>query len=213
MKRGDWKQYLDMHALLSGDDEHLSPQEKGWAIDEWYTHQCDPSFRELIGKMQHDPLLKDLLYSFTENAIEYANEEGEILDGIGRHNLIVVQDNDDWNIHMLDPLMPRPMMLDCTRVMLEQYAKNQPPVIRDLAVHANTFNFVRTINGLAMLLGIPDRIRLMPEALRGKRTWKDFDPLLKEMAMEFQPRPNDISRHSSGKQDAADVPFPHHTAA
>lgn len=139
-------------------------------------------FRELLEIADTDDALKAVLRDFTERAMRYANETGEILDLAGADNVTVFKKDGAWQYRLVDALYPtgtnqsRVSMLDSAKSFAKDAVDGKTLDEGKTNVLMNTVNFLRTINGLAREVGATERIALLPEGSRGK---VDFLTLLK----------------------------------
>lgn len=145
--------------------------------DEEYRSLLYKPMPELLDTLAQDPALAATLKDFVERTIEYAKATGEMLDLAGRDNVTVFKKDDSWNYRLVDALYPGDgtQTLDAASAAITKAANGEVLHDGEMSVILNAINFARTINGLALKLGVRQRITLVPEEVRGK---VDFRALL-----------------------------------
>ncbi|PIR83542.1 hypothetical protein COU18_02550 [Candidatus Kaiserbacteria bacterium CG10_big_fil_rev_8_21_14_0_10_51_14] len=142
------------HALLYGSNHTISTREFLLFQDK----SPSKGLTHLIERAQSDPGLKSQLIDFVKKAITYADNEGRILDLIGKDNVIFTTRDRVWNYLLVDslPLAVRPILGD-----FREYVK-QPEgrvIDRRRRLHLlQVINFARAINGTAAAVDIRERL-------------------------------------------------------
>jgi hypothetical protein len=87
-----------------------------------------------------------------------------MLDLAGNDNLIINKRDGKWSYRLLDALYPGGSdTIEQTQGVFRSLAEGKPLSHQDQICLLNAVNYARTINGLAMLLNIPERITIVPE--------------------------------------------------
>ena len=146
-------------------------------------------YRALERKSGKTTPFLDNVRDFVKRAVSFTNEEQRILDIMGGGNVILYAHKDPdtnkraWNYTFVEPGlpdMPDPInannkmnMLQKTRELLAPQLLEKLPLFSEMDCYCllNTLNFVRTINGLAVVLGCQERIHLLET---GKHLQLDF---------------------------------------
>ncbi len=143
--------------------------------EEFLQVQGNNKLRDLVNLAEQDPELAEQLKNLVASAIDYSNATGEQLDLAGSGNLILFRgDNAKWIYMLPDALYPGSPGRDNQIIWIaaqhiQTLAAGGEIDDGDANVLLNCFNYIRTINGLATLLGVKDRIKLfqdkMPEGV------------------------------------------------
>ncbi|MDD5726210.1 MAG: hypothetical protein PHC53_02230 [Patescibacteria group bacterium] len=118
----------------------------------------------MIGlRIDHDPEFKESLRSFVSQAIKIGNEKGIYLDLVGNGNLYFVKQPTGWQPKLIDVLLP---LFNDSEKLAESVEKIKQGKSSDIERKSvmTMMNSIRTINALAVLVGLPDRINA-PELL------------------------------------------------
>ncbi len=132
-------------------------------LEEFFRLQDNPdthALRDLVLRAEQDPELKKTTIDFLLAAIHFANETGNILALAGTDNVILYQENGEWNYLLVDaiPLQNEPI-LTAARVARERSENNEPLNQKEGGYIMRARNFIRTINGLAAALEVEQRVR------------------------------------------------------
>lgn len=114
----------------------------------------------LIESAEHIPALKNQLIDFVQKAIAYADNEGQILDLVGKDNVIFSERDRTWNYTLVDalPLAIRPVLKDLRSYLTHPAGRS---LDRRRRLHfLQVINFARAINGAASAIGIDERLYL-----------------------------------------------------
>ncbi len=119
--------------------------------------------QNLKERLESDPELKEALKDFAEKAIAYANDTGEILDIVGKDNVVFVKEGGKWTYKLLDPIYSfQDKILEKSR----QIYIDKPQDDLEGNVLFQGRNFVRGLNAFAKLAGSEKRIEFLPVALK-----------------------------------------------
>jgi hypothetical protein len=117
-----------------------------------------------LGKDDED--LREVLSSLVDKIISFSKESGEILDLAGEDNTILFKKDGKWDFILVDARYPGvSILLPKAKEIIRKLSLMitiDPQELNDLV---NVLNFVRTINGLALILGLPSRIDIVPEGV------------------------------------------------
>lgn len=145
----DSENYRRLQAMLFDGTEEFN--------QEFFSAFVKDDTVELLRFTKKDVQLKELLKDFVRRAIEFTKKKGDSLDLIGSKNVIVFKNQDDlWDYRLVDPIAGDDW----------QSGKNQLQKmffigeVRFGAGALNSLNYARTINGMAIWLGLYDRIDL-----------------------------------------------------
>jgi hypothetical protein len=141
--------------LLSGEDV---------SKEELLGLQSNNHLAKLLNKSESEDSLKDVIRDFVTHAIEYTDKTGETLDLAGSDNVIFFEHDGIWNYKLVDALYPqRSNMIERTRQAIEQVQMMGITEPENVNILMNSLNYIRTINGLASLFGIEERINVLSE--------------------------------------------------
>lgn len=152
------------------------------SLELFYTLQSNPHLQEVFSIIKINPDLSNELKLFVEKAIHYTNETQETLDLAGELNVVIVKQNGEWKFKLLDALYPKPQPIipNALKGFSDLVKKNTIEKAQRSDV-LNTVNYIRTINGLAHILGIEKRIDIIPEEMKDLI---DFERLLRALHSE-----------------------------
>jgi hypothetical protein len=120
-----------------------------------------PMVAQVIRKMWNDPVFKETVRSFVESAIKYSNETGETLDLAGSNNVYISKNASGYTCTLLDALYPgTSKLLPQFEATLARINAGDTIERSERSVILNTLNYVRTINALAQVAGVTERIIL-----------------------------------------------------
>lgn len=135
-------------------------------IPDFRSIQCNQAINDLLDLAKNDAELKSILTEIITSAIRYSNETREILDLAGEGNLIIFRnEKGEWEFQLPDALYPGSVsggndLILTSRYIVEMFLRGEEVDEGFANVLLNTFNYIRTINGIAKLLGINDRISI-----------------------------------------------------
>ena|SRR3989344_1895896 len=135
--------------------------------------QSMEDFKKLIKESEGDEGLREVLIDFVTRSIAYLKETGEILDLAGQDNVIFYREGTKgkdgkekgkWTYRLIDALYTSPFkMIVETKKVLSTLFSEKNIGASGKNVLLNSFNCIRTINGLAEQLGIKERIFIDPK--------------------------------------------------
>lgn len=125
----------------------------------------------VMQEMGKDELLKVIVTDFVKKAVEYTQKTGEILDIAGKDNVIFYKNDEGvWTYKLIDAMFPANghAIIKEAKEAFENFSKNGPDSVESVAkgILYNTINYVRTINGLAGILGVSERVDISPSEFR-----------------------------------------------
>lgn len=132
----------------------------------------DHRLSEILEKAKGDAELHETLEKFVKASITYAEETGNILALAGQDNVLFYKDDGKWTYLLVDVLpVHAEAMYALSKEVLHAAATGRPvwqhksdvETTYEKQLLMKTLNFVRMINGLAMELGIPNRLNLVSE--------------------------------------------------
>ncbi|MHB8831159.1 MAG: hypothetical protein ACYC44_03545 [Patescibacteria group bacterium] len=153
----------DPNAAMIYDEGYrlLVAQEKNEDWDESYQKKIvDKLYPDSIMislRIDNDPQFKEALRSFVAQAIKIGNEKGIYLDLVGNGNLFFVKQPDGWQPKLIDVLLPLFNDSEKLTECVEKIKQGKSSDIERKSV-MTMMNSIRTINALAVLVGLPDRI-------------------------------------------------------
>lgn len=119
----------------------------------------EPTFRNLLERIHESKEVAKCVSDFVVNAMAYTNETGKILDFVGGGNVVLVEDDD-----------PRLVVIDGIYLSdVNQIEKAKSLVLKSFAEGLDSeelsslivvLGHVRTLNVLASVLSIPDRLSI-----------------------------------------------------
>lgn len=134
--------------------------------------QSHNDLRNLLEKAEGDENLKKDLKDLVERMVAYTQETGEIFDLAGQDNIILFQKDGKWSFSLVDTRYPgESKMIEKARAALSKLSEGNELDEHEKNILLNTFNFVRTVNGLAEQVGVEKRINIVPEGM----TQRDID--------------------------------------
>ena len=148
--------YERLHGVLDGaisGEEYLSAFEEGEAI---------------IKTLRENDGAKRALRDFVKRAIQYSEETGEAFDLAGQHNVILFDDKGTWRVILPDGMYPQKDLWRDAKGVAEAYTTQKEMNAHDANVLMNGINYARTINALADLAGIKERLFISRGTIPGK---------------------------------------------
>lgn len=128
--------------------------------------QSHNDLRNLLEKADGDENLKKDLKDLIEQMVVYTQETGEIFDLAGQDNIILFQKDGKWSFSLVDTRYPgESNMVEKARAVLSKLSEGSELNEHEKNILLNTFNFVRTVNGLAEQVGVENRIKIIPEQM------------------------------------------------
>lgn len=128
------------------------------------------SIHKILKRTVNDFELKETVSDFVKKTILYTDQTGNILALAGQNNVILFKKENRWSYLLVDaiPVHNEPMFA-FTKDLLHKIAlgedvwkdKKEKEIVYEKELIMKTFNFIRTINGLAIALDIPERIELL----------------------------------------------------
>lgn len=147
-------------SLLQSSNNETFSKEEFLAIQ----RNDNTSLAPLVSKINADDGFKQKLISFVENAITFSNSTGEILDTAGKDNIILFPEENTWDYLLIDALsMHNEPVLEHARKILISADKQVEISDRDKLFLLKALNYTRTINGLAIILGLNTQINIVTE--------------------------------------------------
>lgn len=119
------------------------------------------ALKDLLTKAEGDPALKAALEDFVRKSIRFGEETGNILALAGEDNVILTPKDGEWNYLLVDaiPLYNEPIF-KLAKEALQRSENGEELSQQDKAFITRARNFVRTMNGLASVLGIQEHLEL-----------------------------------------------------
>ncbi len=162
-----WGEESDEEIEVEGRDYYLQAQDQGELFKLLYDSEDDVELREQLAE-------------FTQKAIAYTQNTGEILDLAGEDNVAFVKKGGHWTYRLIDAAAYG-KYAESSQLSLRKLAQGKELSEEEAFGLYNTVNYVRTINGTALFLGLPDRIKIIPPDLQDVEI--DLQPaLLRELA-------------------------------
>ena len=128
--------------------------------------QSHDDLKNLFEKAKDDENLKTDLKNLVERMVIYTQETGEIFDLAGQDNIILFQEDGKWTFALVDTRYPgESKMVEKARAALSKLSEGNELDEHEKNILLNTFNFVRTVNGLAEQVGVENRINIVPEGM------------------------------------------------
>jgi hypothetical protein len=171
---------------------------------------------ELLIEAREDEELKNVLQDLVGKIIDFTNSSGQMLDIAGQGNMRVYKDkNGKWGYLMMDVYAGGDWSLtvEAAQELVNVHSSLPPETVSDLA---NGLNYARTINGMASVLGVKKRIKLLDaqktyestvrvfsratlQIIQGAFNWpdrkafpesesKDFEPVSLEPTVKLPPK-------------------------
>jgi len=122
----------------------------------------------LLHRMRGDEGLREAVKSFVENCVHFAEDTGEIIDFVGKDNIVFLKEDDRWTYKLLDPLFPfyDHVLEDARKIFVETKGEGIHDMDTDKSNKlTQAFVFVRLINGLAVASGAEASLDFLPEEL------------------------------------------------
>ena len=122
----------------------------------------------LLHRMRGDEGLREAVKSFVENCVHFAEDTGEIIDFVGKDNIVFLKEDGRWTYKLLDPLFPfyDHVLEDARKIFVETKGEGIHDMDTDKSNKlTQAFVFVRLINGLAVASGAEASLDFLPEEL------------------------------------------------
>lgn len=149
------------HLVFGKDQEQKIDREKLLAV------QPNDHLKSLVERADNDESLKAALVDLIGKSISYTQETGEILDLAGADNITFSQTNGKWTYRLVDALYPgEKSMVDKTKIALLNLSLGNEIGEGERNQVMNSFNYARTINGLAEQFGVQQRVNMVPEGMQ-----------------------------------------------
>jgi hypothetical protein len=131
--------------------------------DEFLATQRSKPLSHLVNEARRNSDMRDLLRLYVERAIAYSEDTDEMIDILGDGDNVVFHRPDDkakWKLMLLDPLHPSKRGLAQLQGSMKRLSLPDAPQgwQQDVMYVLNGLNYVRTMNGLARLLNIRQRL-------------------------------------------------------
>ena len=145
-------------------DSTLDKSLVGFNMEEFVSlqdHSKNKSLSELIALSKKDEQLREQLTFFVIIAIQYAENTGQILALAGEDNVSFYKEKNVWNFMLVDALsnLPEPIFQK-TKDLGQKFLDNVVLTQEDREYIKRGINFVRTINGVALSLGLTEKLNL-----------------------------------------------------
>ncbi len=152
------------HFVFGKNPEEKIEKEKFFEI------QSHDDLKALLARSESDESLRESLQELIEKAITYTEETGEIFDLAGQDNIVFSQKDGRWTYSLVDALYPgESKAVEKAKIALLKLSAGSEIDEHEKNLLLNVFNFVRTINGLAELMGVQKRISIVPEGMTQER--------------------------------------------
>jgi len=135
-------------------------------IDKFLQVQFPDELKDLLEKSNGDENLRESLRELLERIITYTEETGEIFDLVGQDNIVIFQRDGKWTYSLVDTRYPgENKMVEKAKIALLKLSVGSEIDEHEKNVLLNIFNYVRTVNGLAELMGSQKRINIVPDGM------------------------------------------------
>lgn len=159
MHRGDAEEehvYDVGHDILIGKDvSDLDDEEKRAIVLDMYK-----DLHRVAEKAEDDPAFREKLADTVRKMIAYTEETENVLDLAGKNNVVLLEGEKAWELKMPDALFAGDMTLHGLDVAIRRHEKGEKLLNQHAGSALNPLNTVRVINALAVIAGIPDRLRV-----------------------------------------------------
>ncbi|MFA5186017.1 MAG: hypothetical protein WC551_06010 [Patescibacteria group bacterium] len=161
--------YDKAHSVLSqGDNNGYSPEEE---LD--IALEAMEDLDELPAQMELDPEFKSKLQETARDLIKFEGETGIILDLAGNNNMVLVQEKGGWHLKMPDVLFTDDSIAMHSLKSAAERIRRGEELDFGLALKCYyILNTVRVINALAVISGIPERLRIKELQDIDPETWR-----------------------------------------
>lgn len=144
------------HEILIGKDiPDLDDEERRAIVLDMYK-----DLHRVAEKAEDDPAFREKLADTVRKMIAYTEETENVLDLAGRNNVVLTEGEKGWDLKMPDALFAGDMTLHGLDDAIRRHAKGEKLLTRHAQSALNPLNTVRVINALAIIAGIPDRLRV-----------------------------------------------------
>jgi len=119
---------------------------------------------DLVNIAESDENLKKVLRDLTKKMISYAEHTGNILALAGEDNIILNEKGGNWNYVLIDALpVHNEAVVAVARGLVHKYLNGEPLAKHEKTLIMKALNFVRLVNGLALCLGIEERLTIISD--------------------------------------------------
>jgi hypothetical protein len=155
--QADLSEYENLNKAFLGKNP-VTPED----LELFFKTQDNPKTHALAGllaKASEDAALKAAVEDFVRKSIRFAEETGNILALAGEDNVILTPKDGDWNYLLVDaiPLYNEPIFALAKEAQARADSGERAHA-QDKAFITRALNFVRTMNGLAAVLGLEERL-------------------------------------------------------
>lgn len=171
-KPGVEQDYDHAHDVLSGYQESgEEPLRRHEKIDRvlW----AFPALDAVYTRAEEDPSFKLKLQKVVQDLLRYTRETGNALDLNGENNLVMLEQNGEWQLKMPDPLFTgsEPKMSDL-EIATAALAHDEA-ISKEVSGKAlNPLNTLRVINALALIADVPDQLKIPRMGEVSPRRWR-----------------------------------------
>ena len=147
------RSYVQAHEVLIGRTD-LDPEEQHRIVLKVF-----PTLKRVAERVS-DPAFMKGLQDMVRRLIAYSGETGIPLDLVGKNNVVLTETAQGWRPRLLDPLLPDDHAFSAFGTAAHGARKGW---ILDGQLRSGVFNALNTVrvtNALAILAGIPDRLRI-----------------------------------------------------
>jgi hypothetical protein len=139
--------------------------------------------KQLLERLRQEPSLKEAVRIFTDQAIDFTNQTGEIIDVVGKSNVRVYKEDEEWKFLLADPVYAeRVAWRDAQSLVPKAKAtkkKLRPEVLRRQTIPTvNALNYARLINSLAAVSDNDRRLKLEDIGAVSSDILHDFQALI-----------------------------------
>ncbi len=152
-----------------------------FTLDLFLRTQDSPALDALVQATEKNDALREYLRRLIDAMIDYSHETGELFDTIGNDNIILFPagDGDCFAARFIDPLHAMDDTLYCAQdacSRLQNFPDGMLSNEQKIAL-LNCINYTRTVNGLAMALGMSKRFMMLPAAQNEHGSFIDFEKM------------------------------------
>lgn len=126
--------------------------------------QENPWLAQLLDAAEQDPALQEKLQDLVRRLMRYTEETGDIPD-LAEDNVILFRKDGEWQLRLGDALFPYYLNKNCGSANegLRKLQKGKIPKLQPGAALFTACSYQRTLNGIAALFGMPDRLRIFQD--------------------------------------------------
>lgn len=143
------------HDILIGKETDLDPEEQRNIVLDMY-----PGLQKVGEKADSDPGFTEKLQETVRKLISYTETTMTALDLAGKNNVVLMQGEKGWELKMPDALPVEDLALDDLQHASNALQRGGHLTEKDASTPLNVLNTVRVINALALLAGVPERLRV-----------------------------------------------------